>query len=1290
MSFGGIVDGILTNLLYDSAKRIIKKYHDVYTDFFDDSINEVTPKHPKLTKIHIDSFLYESPAENLTKNYIEHPENYINSSEKKLFGEKLIEEFIIYFEEGYFSREEATEIITDFLNILDNNIQKNPDLRDKLLLDYAKDTNQELKKHIEECRIHLKSFLTAEEFFSRSLESTNLLNHKYHFVGRSEIISQLDSFLESDKKIALLLGRGGIGKSRILFEFGKNFESKHNEWELRYVSENPVTIDSICELPNRKCTIVVDDAHRREDIITLLETAQQADIIIKSPVKIILAFRPHGLNHIKNSYNRCRFDTREIEEISEVGELKRKEKEELGKSILGSKHHQYLEPLIKVAKDSTIVLVIGAKLIAENKVQPALLEQDREFQDAIFSRFQEDILKGFVDDDLDAKLCKKVLSIISILSPIQRDKEFIKKASEYLKVQRSELDGALDILERCRVLNNVRSKLRITPDVLSDHILYNSCIKLDGNSNGYSEEIFNVFENRYRKNILDNISELDWRVIGQNGETDLLIEIWDNIEEKFKNSSNLDRAILLEELEKVAYFQPQRILNLIKYAINNPSNKSERDSIPLREFTHEDVLRKIPSLLKNVSHNFEYLLQSCELLWYLAEKEIEIKHLSNDSNYALTVLVDLAKYEIYKPLEYSSQILTFVEKKIKNCRDPKYVCPLLDILDPILEKEILSNELVQFEINFIPYSIPYENTKEVRVKVIRLIGDQLKSKSTKVILKALKILCEALNPPTGYFGRKVSTDEIRRWLPEQMEILKIIEDFSKIIIDPIVKIQIKSSLAWHARQTNQPDVADKASSILNSLPEDYDTKLMRAIWYHYDDYERNFEETQEKISQEIKETAREFLDRCNNEGKRIFDFLNETIAEFEISEITIHPASFLVVLSTTDYEIACEVCNHIISDASKPLANCLEFFLSGIREKDKSVAIKLTELAVDSNNPVLCRSIAEGYAYRRWAFKLEEEEIEIITQLLSSLDTDTRRLSIESLGHFPDSLKNEALNLALNVELGSDEKLVDTYCGIFDKHGISPDNLDTEQVKLILEKVSKIKAFDENLYDFEIFLTYCSTRIPEELVDFLLERIDLAKKANYSSTDGFKPLPYKNFFDRGSNGISLSPHYKEILRKVRDQSLDPVGRHSDWLARLYYYISENFSSESLEVLSEWIDTGDKEKIKAVGTLVKEAPSDFVFLHSGFISNLLVSAQAISDDCYEEAKYNVSNSALYGGKTGFAGQPSYEDQKILDRAQEFMEMYPAGSPTWNFYKWLSEEAKKSIKSWLERDEEMLEE
>ena len=92
-----------------------------------------------------------------------------------------------------------------------------------------------------------------------------------------------------------------------------------------------------------------------------------------------------------------------------------------------------------------------------------------------------------------------------------------------------------------------------------------------------------------------------------------------------------------------------------------------------------------------------------------------------------------------------------------------------------------------------------------------------------------------------------------------MEILEIIENTSKTTTDPIVKIQIKSSLSWHAIQTNQPEIAYKASSIIESLPEDFDTKFMRAIWYHYDrDYE-NFEENQEKISPRDNRSSKRIL-----------------------------------------------------------------------------------------------------------------------------------------------------------------------------------------------------------------------------------------------------------------------------------------------------------------------------------------------------------------------------------------------------------------------------------------------
>ncbi len=1268
MDFQGIVCKYLLRYLHGKTKKLSQTVFDTYSKVYDDSIRELLDKYPNLEEAHIYYFLDTPSVEESINSYFENPD-------QKIFFNKLVEEFINCFDMDHFSRKEAEEIIKDLFQILENNIRKNPDLKSNLIFQILKEN-----------QIHLKSFLTIDELFSRSLKSTNLLNHKYHFVGRSDILSQLDSFLESDKKIALLPGKGGIGKSRILFEFGKIFESKHDEWEPRYVSENPLTRDSIRELPNRKCVIVVDDAHRREDIITLLETAQQADVIIKSPIKIILAFRPHGLNYIKSNCNRCGFDTRKIEEISEVGELKRKEKEELGKSILGPKHHQYLEPLIKVAKDSTIVLVIGAQLIAEDKVQPAFLAQDQEFQETVFRRFKEDIISGFISEDLDATFCRDLLSTISILSPIQKENELIERLAKYLGIKRSKLNRAIDTLERGGILHRVGSKLRITPDVLSDHILHSSCITLDGYSTGYSQEIFEDFGDVYLDNILNNLSELDWRVTRQREETDILVEVWHNIVEKFKNSSNWERSDLLDKLEKVAYFQPKRTLELIEYAIRNPIKASKQDEF--YQYTHENVINKIPSLLEKIAYSYEHLPRCCELLWYL-----EINNRKQENFYPhskMTMLTNLAKYEMYKPFEYNALVLDFVEKCIGCSDDPIDTYFLLNIIDSLLKKEGESSRRVGYEVRITSFSIPYHRTKAIRKKAIFLISDCLKSESPSIVLRALKSLTEALRPPLGLCQRNVSDEEINSWLPEQLEILNLIEGTAKNTKYPIVKIQIQSSLEWHAKHSRQVEIKEKANSIIGSISNTFEIRFARAIGNHYDADYGNYENHQEQIKKEMGSVAKEFLIRCDSKGKKAFETLKETISQFEDCKVEVQPGNFLHIISVVNYEVAIEICKYILSDTSTNLKKYINALLSGIREKDPEKAIKLINDAIDSEDIALYQSVACGYAYQGWAHNIEKEEIEIIKQLLDFEDEDTKKFAIESLRGMSRALMTDAFDLALTVQIGNNERLADVYCSVFNsKYGIPLESLDNEQLKLILKKISKIKVLESNLYNLNIFLTYCSTKIPEELVDFLLERVDLSKSVEYGSDDRFQPIPHIGFFDNGLNGISLSPHYKKILRKVRDRSLSPDWQDSFWLPKLYSYISENFSLASLEVLNEWVNIGDEEKINAVGLLVKEASSDFVFSHSDFVSNVLTNAQEISDDCYKKVRSNISDSVLYGCRSGTAGQPSPQDENLRDKAQELMGKYQPGSTTWNFYNYLCEKGKMSIKNWLERDEEMME-
>ena len=321
-----------------------------------------------------------------------------------------------------------------------------------------------------EIGVRLPAFTSCKDFFKPLLDDTKLFNHVYPLVGRKDFIEQLDAFVESDKRVALLCGRGGIGKSKIIFEFGNEFEVKHSKWKLRFLRESiALSGDTIRQLPAQKTIVVVDDAHhRREDLPTLFTMAQQ----YSNRVKLIISSRPQWLDYIRATLTTGGFDHQEVENIPEIKELSRDELEELGKEVLGKNHQQFLEPLIKVAKDSTLVLVIGGRLIAEDKIDPAMLERHSEFQWAVFNRFQ-DVLIGKVSDKLGEELCRDLLSLVSALSPIKPQTEiFQEHASKFLNIERYKLIDVISTLESASILLRRGYSLKITPHVLSGHILY--------------------------------------------------------------------------------------------------------------------------------------------------------------------------------------------------------------------------------------------------------------------------------------------------------------------------------------------------------------------------------------------------------------------------------------------------------------------------------------------------------------------------------------------------------------------------------------------------------------------------------------------------------------------------------------------------------------------------------------------------------------------------------------------------------------------------------------------------
>jgi len=1133
----------------------------------------------------------------------------------------------------------------------------------------------------------LPAFASCEDFFRPFLDNTKLFNHVYPMVGRNGLLERLDTFVGSSKRIALLYGRGGIGKSKVLFEFSREFEGKRSEWKLRFLREGiTLSDDAIRQLPAQKCIVVVDDAHRREDLSTLFAMAQQ----YPDRVKIILSSRPQGLDYIRGALTRGGFDPREVENIPEIEELGRSYLEELGRRVLGTDHEHFLEALIQVAKGSPLVVVVGGRLVAEDKIDPGMLARHSEFHKAVFDRFQE-VLVGRISDKLEAELCRKILSLISVLSPIQPQVEtFQVHVSRFLNVERIRLIDAIAILESHGVLLRRGYSLRITPDVLSDHILYNVCVTPQGQLTGYAQKVFDAFGHIFPENVLFNLSELDWRITREGKSVDLLGKIWETINNQFKEASHFQRSLTLKHLEKVAYFQPARTLMLVEYAFHNPCKTSdfeERSSI--YQFSHRDVLNALPPLLRRIAFNLDYLPRCCDLLWHLGRDDE--RSTGPYPEHAMRVLSDLAEYDIDKPVQGNSAVMDAIERWLKESDAHEHIHSPLDVLDSLLRKEGVSEKSRGPSVVFRPFSVSFENTRSIRERAMLVLSNCTKSQSTRAVVRALKSLIKALYPPHGLFGRAVSDDEMNRWLPEQMRILEVIENLVKNAKDPIIHIQVASDLQWHAKRSSQRSIAEKAVSIKNAIPDSFDLRITRAIWNRYDrdrDWE-DYNQHQKRVNEEIKQIITELLERFDDGGD-VFDFLNRILNHFESSGIQARPGHFLYLLSAADCELSIQICRHIIPNPSSPVAIYLSSLLSGIREKNPIEAIELTELAVETGDGILCSSVAHGYAWKGWASSIENEEISVIEILLRHPNETVKHQAIEALGRFPDAKRDKAVQLVLSIIIDDDEKLADTLCRIFDsEHGIPPDQLETEDLTAMLSKLTRVRKLNNHLYHLDKFLGYCSSRIPETVVDFLLNRLDIAEEKEKTSGDEYQPLPYLGFH-HGLKDVSSSPNYKDILKKVRDRALNPRTIDDFWLPKLFAEISGVFCSVCLEVLHEWIDSDDSKKIQAVGLLVRDAPSEFVFSHSEFVSRLLEKASMASEDCCRNVTNSLFQSAFSGVRLGTLGQPMPQDIKLRDQAKDLSQKFPMGSPTQRFYFALARHTEALIHHSLARDEEIFEE
>jgi len=1108
-----------------------------------------------------------------------------------------------------------------------------------------------------------------------------LFRHDYRFIGREKEMGIIGDFLKSSKKVLTISGRGGIGKSKLIYEAAKQNEITTEGWKrFLFIKEN-VSFDNeiLKKIPSGHTVLVLEDAHRNsQQLSNVLAVFKNRDLVDR--LKLIITLRPSGSEIVQMSLSRS-LDSTLIEEMPEIKAIGIKETEIIVSGFLQN-DSVVIRQVAAMTKESPLITIIGSRLIVDKKIR--ILKNDVQFRKIILDKFLEEFVPLSKD-----RILNKLLQYIAALSPIRPDDQHLINAlSQSLKIEKDEVAAKLVEFENAGLLLRIGGLVKIVPDLVSDHILYQVCV-LKGVSTPFPKRVYAEFPHEYASNLLRNVAELEWRIQSDNKRISLLIEVWEDIYKQFKDSTNYGRLHLLGHIEKAAIFQPHQALKLVEFAINNPSKVKKEKRITLKgmpSWTHDEVLRKLPDILRSISVHQDCLRKTCELLWELGKADK--RELNSHPDHAIRVLSDIVGYKNpYQLVTTKKCIVEFLEDLILRPDFYKYKDAMFPIIDAILRKEgeLRFSEPGGFTIQ--PYILNGKALLPLRSRAVRILGKMfLQQKHASAITKAYSSLVKALHYITGSFGRVISKEEEDQWLPEQIEILGILKTGLDKNKATSLRILVKKEMEWFSNHARHDETKDLAKRILGMIDmEDYSYCLYRSVMGDFSEFwgtEIEIDNRQKLFEDRLNSMAVEFKQKVKT-AQGVEKKLESVLGE--LNAYGLNPkANFLIAkIAQTDSKLAISLYSSVLKKPKSVLAIYSSNLLWPLRGVIPDTNFdKLVKNGIATKDKEIISNILHSYAWGGFVSALNTSDISNLKTILSLNLNDLMPnllTVITNLGKFKPEVAKGFL-LAMPVESGWSER----FCGsVNTAYGVPFSCFTRSDLSKMLKKLTKINLFKGEHFRTEEFLKQIGNTYPDLLISFLLKRLKFSY-SNASKDLEYVPFPYLGFNDDLIDFNKLTGHEK-LIRQLRSTTL--YGRDTFWLPKLFQTISGNYNDFSLQILSEWLNSRNLKKLTGLSLLLREADEHILCDKYKFIGELIKEASLTSSECLRRVKSDLFSIAVGVERKYGPGEPPPKLVSLKESSIKTSEFFDATHPARLFYQDIATYAENTIKDDLERDEEL---
>jgi hypothetical protein len=1037
-----------------------------------------------------------------------------------------------------------------------------------------------------------KTFSTAVEYFGQNAPqfASPILDLSTTLVGRADAVAALNAFLaNSDRSVFVLSGRGGMGKSKLLHDWSRATA----DWEIAVLKYRPLWHpESDKEIPIGPTVIVIDDAHRPEidgDIANLVQLFCARRI--RQPLKLLFSTRPGVASYSLRSLRRMIAES-EIEEFPELSDLTTPQAEKLAEEVLGPSHSANAKRLAQIAGKSPLVIVAGGRLIATGRVDLARLTSDTEFRKEVFGRFIDELrLEG---PEFPFNPPRPLLDLIAALGPVDvQNEQFLVGAEEFLRATRDKILRTISELARRGILSREDGPVRILPDVVSDFILEDCCVGVNGASTQFADRVYGVFGPFFFKQLIRNLAELDWRVGPREYGLSLLADIWRRIEQNFLESDNYARHTLLADLLPAAFFQPEGVFRLIEIARSKPAAEVEPAFRGLLKNGRRYALEPAPRLLEATAHNLPFLQRSVDILWELARHDDPS---DNSDTTARRTLERLASYDLNRWASFNFAMLL---QCVRLCQKPgafdSSFTPV-DIVDQILEREGEFNEVEGNTFRFGGFGLNYAAVGPTRQNAIDFLGSLVAEGNDRVAVRAIHSLEHLLHDYLTRVGRQRSESEVAWQNEERLNCLKILTN--RLERSPVslpirseIYDAVRSGTGFHYTEP----IRQACTALLPKLERDSDLAVFDALSRREGDLPL-IDRDNPAGSWEVQYRA--LIEEAHNilaaigEGERAEKLISQVKAAHAAG---IETRGFTAILHSFSRETGFIVAltDRILEDEQSPqLINELAITLDAMHSYASPEFHTRARAALLSGTAHYV--VAASSALRVYRENATVVDAALIGDFIRLPNPVVKRHALYAIAYMGGSraILPNLLEAALAVDIGTDATLADALTEAFGPYGVPFSLLTEETARALLRKFIPFEDFDLRQGTIPRFLSSIVGDFPDQVLDLLLTRVQIEERRRAAGDWKYEAL------GMDFNAISFMSVPTERKRPMLNRcilALMPLKLSDGSLSKIFWSI-DPVGAECFRAIADSLQSADPFQATRIECLLQHSPRGAIYAY----------------------------------------------------------------------------------------------